>query len=138
MDWAPPPGAARQAMEELRQVRQKRQDSFHVFVCLHLMYDEWRKHSYKAADMIIQMKAGVSDVWPKKMHETLIICFFFPFINRDPWELKKTRVMVDLESKVFHLLKRDHAAAGRLLSKFLLSARRMDTMLLCELRRVLQ
>ena len=32
MLWAPPPAAARQAVEELRQARHKRQDSFHVFV----------------------------------------------------------------------------------------------------------
>ena len=94
--------------------RQKRQDSFHVFVCPRLLYDEWRKHQFKAADLIMEIKAGVSEVWPKEMHETQIICLYFPFINRDPWELKRTRMLVDLESKMFKLLKRDHTAAGNL------------------------
>ena len=137
MIWAPPPGAARQASEELRQARQKRQDSFHVFVCPRLLYDEWRKHQFKAADLMMEIKAGVSEVWPKEMHETLIICLYFPFINRDPWELKRTRMLVDLESKMFKLLKRDHTAAGNLLSKFLLQAQRFDSMSLRDLRRVL-
>ena len=137
MVWAPPPAAARQAAEELRQARQKRQDSFHVFVCPRLMYDEWRKHQYKAADLMFEIKAGVSDVWPKEMHETLIVSLYLPFINRDPWELKRTRMLVELEGKMYRLLKRDHAAAGHLLSKFLLQARRLDAMSLRDLRRML-
>ncbi len=137
MVWAPPPGAARQAVEELRQARQKRQDSFHIFVCPRLMYDEWRKHQFKAADLIFEIKAGVSEVWPKEMHETLIVCLYLPFINRDPWELKRTRLLVDMEVKMYRLLKRDHAAAGRLLSKLLLQTRRMDAMSLRDLRRLL-
>ena len=137
MLWAPPPAAARQAVEELRQARHKRQDSFHVFVCPRLMYDEWRKHQFKAADMILEMRAGVSDIWPKEMHETLIICFYFPYLNRNPWELKRTRLLVELEGQMSQLLKSDHAAAGRLLSKILLQAKGMDALPLRKLRKLL-
>lgn len=67
--------------------------------------------------MIFETKAGVSEVWPKEMCETLIITFYFPFINKNPWEFKKTRLLVDLEIKMYHLLKRYHVTAGHLLSK---------------------
>ena len=56
--WAPPPGAARHAIEELRQARQKRQQSVHLFVCPRLLYDEWRRHMYKSADLIVFLPAG--------------------------------------------------------------------------------
>jgi hypothetical protein len=35
--WTPPPAAADVALEQLRQARHKRQDSFHIFVCPKLM-----------------------------------------------------------------------------------------------------
>ena len=54
--WAPPPAAARIAIEELRQARHKRQDSCHVFVCPRLMTTEWRRHLFRSADLIFVVK----------------------------------------------------------------------------------
>ena len=51
MLWAPPPTAAHQVIEELRQARQKRQTSMHVFACPRLMFDEyWRLGGFGVDD----------------------------------------------------------------------------------------
>ena len=137
MLWAPPPGAARQAIEELRQARQKRQGSMHVFACPRLMYGEYRRHFFKAADLVIVVKAGVCSWWPAEMHESLMIGLFFPYLSRCPWELRKTHLMVGLGRKVHKLLKESPSAAGDLLSEFCLYTRRLDAMPFQQLRKVL-
>ena len=139
--WAPPPGCARIVVEELRQARQKRQASTHVFVCPRLMSPEWMRHLYKSADLILKIPAGKlggDHVWPASMHETLIIAIYFPFLRRCPWELKKTGLMVGLARKLCRLCKTDITAAGALLSEFCVFSRRLDFMPLRELRNVLQ
>ena len=59
--WSPPPAAARIVAEELRQARQKRQRSAHVFAVLRLMWVEWRKHLFKSTDLMFDLPVG-SDV----------------------------------------------------------------------------
>ncbi len=137
MVWAPPPGVARPVLEELRQARQKRQNSLHVFVCPRLLYDEWRRHLYKSADLILFLPAGESESWPEKMHETLIIGIFFPYLSRCPWELKKTRLLVGVEKQVSRLFKTNPAAGWNLLSEFSLFTRRLNAMPVRQLRSVL-
>jgi hypothetical protein len=139
--WAPPPGCARIVVEELRQARQKRQASTHVFVCPRLMSPEWMRHLYKSADLIFKIPAGKlggDHVWPAPMHETLIIAIYFPYLRRCPWELKKTGLMVGLARKLCRLCKTDITAAGALLSEFCVFSRRLDFLPLCNLRNVLQ
>ncbi len=135
--WAPPPGAARHAIEELRQARQKRQKSFHVFVCPRLLYDEWRRHLYKSADMIIFLPAGKCDSWSADMHETLVLAFFFPYLPRDPWEFRKSRLMVGLEKQMCRLFKNDPADGWNLLSEFCVLAGRMPTLPVQHLQQLL-
>jgi hypothetical protein len=137
MLWAPPPAAARQVIEELRQARQKRQTSMHVFACPRLMYDEFRRHFYKSADLVLTIEAGIYDWWPAEMHESLIIGIFFPYLSRCPWELRKTQLMVGLERKMRRMFKEDPASAGDLLSEFCRFTRRMDGMPVRVLRSVL-
>ena len=50
--WAPPPAAAEAALEQLRKARQKKQNSFHVFMCPRLMTPYWAKHLNRSADLI--------------------------------------------------------------------------------------
>ncbi len=135
--WAPPPGAARHAIEELRQARQKRQKSYHVFVCPRLLYDEWRRHLYKSADLIVFLPAGKCDCWSADMHETLVLAFFFPYLPRDPWELRKSRLMVGLERKLCRLFKSRPSDGWDLLSEFCLLAGRMPTLPVRQLQQLL-
>ena len=135
--WAPPPGAARQAIEQLRQARHKRQESSHIFVCPRLLWSEWRRHLYKSADLIFTIPAG-SVVWPHDMHESLIVAVYFPYLHRAPWELRGTDLLVELAGTLQRVLKKSSISGGDILSKFCLFTRRMDCLPLCELRKVLQ
>ena len=139
--WAPPPAVGRFAIEELRQARQKRQNSMHVFVCPRLMSPEWMRHVFKSADLILQIPAGApgaEEVWPACMHETLIVAIMFPYLRRCPWELKKTGLLVGLGRKLSRLCKTDLGLARSTLSEFCAFTRRLDSLPLCDLRRVLQ
>ncbi len=134
--WVPPPGVARFAVEELRQARLKRQRSFHVVIVPRLNTPEFRKQLYKSSDCMFELPAGHS-LWPKDMHEPLLIALYFPYLNRCPWELRKTRLMVDVGRKMQRLLKTDEGAGRDLLSELCLLASRFDTMSLRDLRAVL-
>ena len=137
MIWSPPPGVDRFAIEELRQARHKRQDSLHIFVCPRLMFDEWRRHMYKSADLIFEIPAGVSEIWPATMHETLIVCIYFPYLNRKPWELRGSRFLVELARPLSRLCKVDHSSVGGVLSELLGKARTLESLSVRELSRVL-
>ena len=137
MVWAPPPGAARQVLEELRQARLKRQNSLHVFVCPRLEYDGWRRHMFKSADAIFYLPAGKCESWPAAMHETLIIAVYLPYLPRCPWELRKTGLLVGLEKQMRRLFKEDPASGWALLSEFSVFARSLASLPIRNLRRVL-
>ena len=81
---ASPPAAAEAALEQLRKARQKRQNSFHVFVCPRLMTPYWAKHLNRSADLIKLVPPGQS-YWPTNMFEPLIIGFYFPSLKNRPW-----------------------------------------------------
>ena len=66
--WTPPPAAARQALEELRQARHKRQVSTHVFIVPHLMAPEWKTQLYKTADLIFTRLLVTSIGMPRTMN----------------------------------------------------------------------
>ena len=135
--WSPPPGVASGVVDELRQARHKRQQSFHVFVCPRLLYPEWRRGLYKSADMMFEVKAGTCSFWPDFAHETLVVALYFPYLNRCPWELRKTPFMVGMGRKVSKVLKTDEALGRNILSELCKSTRRMDAMPILNLRRML-
>ena len=135
--WAPPPGAARIAIEQLRQARLKRQKSMHIFVVPRLMITEWRRQVLKGSDFRFELPVG-HPVWSVAMHEPLMIALCFPYLSRQPWELRKTDLMVDLGGEVQRVLKKDPAAGWNILSQLCNLTREMDAMSLLRLRRVLR
>ena len=72
-----------------------------------------------------------------EMHEPLTIAIFFLYLNRCPWELRRTKLMVEVGRQVQRLLKDDPPAARNLLSELFKLTGRMDSMQIRELRRVL-
>jgi hypothetical protein len=136
MVWVPPLGVARFAIEELRQARQERQASLHIFVVPRLMGPEWRRNVFKSADLMFEVPVG-HPIWPTEMHEPLTIALFFPYLNRCPWELRRSKLMVEVGRQVQRLLKDDPPAARNILSELFKLAGRMDSMQIRELRRVL-
>jgi hypothetical protein len=135
--WSPPPAAAGVVLDELRQARHKRQDSFHVFLCSRLLYPEWRRALYKSADMMFEIQAGSCSFWPNSAHETLVVALYFPYLNRAPWELRKAQLLVAMGRKMSKMFKTDEAAASHLLSEFCQTTRRMDCMPILNLRKML-
>ena len=76
--WTPPPAAAIVALEEMRQVRHKRQQSSHIFIVPSLMTPEWKSQLFKTADLILKVPA-TTHFFPPKNHESLTIVICFPF-----------------------------------------------------------
>ena len=127
MLWVPPPAAGRFALSELRQARQKRQNSFHIIIIPRLMAPEWRRDIWKSADLVCEIPAG-ADFWDTDMHEPLTLALFFPYLRRAPWELKGTRLMVDMARELHGMFKTDPSHGCDLLSKLCITTRSLDSM----------
>lgn len=92
---------------------------------------------HKSADLHFEIPAGVSDIWPSEMHEPLIVCIFFPYISRAPWELRNTGLLVDVARSLSGLRKSDHAVLGSVLSELFVQARSMDSLSVRKLSKLL-
>ena len=134
--WAPPPGAAEAAVEELRKARIKCQDSTHVFVVPRLLGPEWKKQVHKACDFVFEVPPG-HPCWPRDMYEPLIIGVCLPFIRSDPWQLKGTPKVFALVRKLRRVFKESEVDGGDILCKFLLEFERIRTMPADVVRQVL-
>ena len=136
MVWYPPPAAARFAMEELRQARHKRQASTHIFIVPKLMTTEWRKQTFKAADLCFQIPAG-HPIWPAEMHEPLTIAILFPYLSRAPWQLKGSNFVVGVERALHRVCRVCPSATGSVLSKLFELERGMGALSKSDLRKLL-
>ena len=114
--WSPPPCAGAAAVEELRKARHKRQKSQHLFVIPRLMQPIWRKHLYKAADLVIMLKPGHA-AWPKEMHEPLTLAFVFPFISHKPWQLRGSIQLLALGRQLCQVWEENERDEGPILWK---------------------
>ena len=134
--WTPPPAAAHQALEELRQDMHKRQASTHVFIVPHLMTPEWRTQLYKTADLIFALPFG-DEHWPASNHESLTIAACFPYIHREPWELKSSPLMGRMAGELHQLLSKSPSTGRDLLSQLFELSTRFDKVSLRQLRKLL-
>ena len=114
--WTPAPCAAEAAVEELRKARHKRQKSKHVFIVPRLMQPLWRKHLFKAADIVLTLKPG-HPAWPIDMYEPLTIAFVFPFISFKPWQLRGSPQLMALGKQLCEVWVEDTRREGPLLRK---------------------
>ena len=112
--WSPPPAAADVAVEELRKARHKRQESTHVFLVPTLMRPFWYKQLCKAADIVLSLPAGHT-AWPNNMHEPLTIGICFPYLCHRPWELRRTRKLLELGRNLRSVWKGNEGSEGPLL-----------------------
>ena len=123
--WTPPPAAARIALEELRQARHKRQSSLHIFIVPQLMSPEWRSQLFKAADLILTLPFS-TDYWPECHHEKLTVAILFPYLRREPWELKASPLMGRMARELHKVLSEGGSAGRDLLSQLLILTTRLD------------
>ena len=135
--WFPPPAAANICIDELRKARHKRQTSTHIFVCPRIMAPSWRRRMHRSADVILSIPPG-HPAWPIDMHEPLTIAVVFPYLSRQPWELRKTGLMVEMGGKVQRVLKENPALGFDLLSKLCILTGKMESMSVLRLCRVLR
>ena len=102
--WAPPPGAADYALEQLRLARLKRVKSTLVFVCPRLLIPRWRRQLHRVADCVFECPAGAT-YWPTNLHEPLVFCVCFPFVNHRPWQLRQSPAILDVARRVQRMWK---------------------------------
>ncbi len=87
--WAPPPGAAEYALEELSLSRHKRPSIRHIFICPRLFTHTWRICLFKLADYVFYLPAGRQPTaWPERCYEPLIVGVLLPFQATPPWSLQ--------------------------------------------------
>lgn len=125
--WTPPPYAADVAIAELRKSRTKRMNHLHVFVCPRLCTTKWRRHFFKAADIVFEIPPFLA-CWPSQMHEPLIIGISFPFLRCAPWQLRGTPRMYEVARKVRALCKGDKLDPGDFLRQFCKDCLRLRSM----------
>jgi hypothetical protein len=101
LGWAPPPGAADDALEELQKSLIKRLDSTHILT----------------KDLVVFLPAG-SDGWPEQMHEPLTLIFVFPFLPFSLWQLQGTPKRLNMGRKLPKLLSQADVAGRDILRKF--------------------
>ena len=134
--WSPPPAAARQALEELRQARHKRQLSTHIFLVPHLMSPEWKSQLYKTADLVFTLPFG-DFYWPSGNHESLTFGVCFPYLRREPWELKSTPLMGRMAGQLHEVLSSNPSAGRHILSQLFELTTKLDKVSLRQLRKLL-
>ena len=125
--WTPPPCAGAAAVEELRKARHKRQLSQHLFIIPRLMQPIWRKHLYKAADLILVLKPGHA-AWPREMHEPLTLAFVFPFIRHKPWQLRGSIQLLALGRKLSRVWEGDEGNEGLILRQLWNYQRKLESL----------
>jgi hypothetical protein len=95
--WSPSPDAAGIALEELRKVRIKRQESLHVIVIPRLLKPELFRQFHETCDLIFDIPPG-ADCWDTNQFEPIVVGIVFPFLSRSPSQLRRT-------PKIFHVAK---------------------------------
>ena len=115
--WVPPPAGGLAAIEQLRRARLKRQQSTHIFLIPRLFTSIWRKQLRRVADLTLELPF-MPGIWEQSsQHEPLTIAFIFPYINRKPWQLKRTPAFLGMDRLLRGMWKEDTQSVGALLCK---------------------
>jgi hypothetical protein len=125
--WAPPPAMADCVLALLCESRHIRPWNSHIFVCPALMTAKWRRLLNKVADLIVSIPVGCP-IWPHKMHEPLTLAFICPIIDRQPWVLRESELVVHLDAAVQRVSWQDPDWVGCRIREFWNSAWAIPTM----------
>jgi hypothetical protein len=93
----PPPAAADAAVEQLCEAVHKRPQGTHLSRTPFLMNNRWRKQMLKATDLKFFLKAECQ-VWDYSNHEPLGFFVYLPLCRHEPWRMRYTATVVELES----------------------------------------
>ena len=100
------------------------------------MSPEWYSSISKAADLLITIPVG-QPYWKNEMHEPLRLALCFPFAPIAPWQLKGSKIMVEMGKRLSQLWKASSGTEGDLLHELCEFAWTMADMPVCQLREVL-
>jgi len=125
--WSPAPAAGQAAVEELRKARHKGQLSKHLVVIPRLMQPYWRKILGKACDLVISLPTG-HPAWPKGMFEPLTLGFCLPYLSFDPWEIRRSPLILDLGSRLSEVWRTGEGSEGPLLRELWSLQTRLETL----------
>lgn len=135
--WDPAPVVADAALEQLCESRHTKPWRAHVFVCPALMTMMWRKQLSKVVDVLFNVPVG-TNIWPSHMHEPVLVGIVFPLPDRQPWTLRRTKLMADAQSELSGLWAPDCAGKGSYLRQLCVRARDLRNMPECLARDLLQ
>jgi hypothetical protein len=125
------------ALEECAKAVHKRTDAYHVFLIPRLYSPIWMRMLYKLSDFVFKLPPG-SRHWPSRMHEPLFIGISLPLINRSPWSIRGTPLLVDLERQLRQMLASGKGDGGDILRKLLRTSRKLGSVSEGLARRVLR
>jgi len=135
--WTPPPIITDVAREECAKAIHKRTDAYHIFLIPHLYPPLWTRLLYKVSDFMFHLPPG-SPHWPSSMHEPLFIGISFPLLHRNPWSLRRTPLLVELERRLRQVLHAGEEDGGDILRKLLRTSRQLAIVPEGVARRMLQ
>jgi hypothetical protein len=121
--WAPPPAAARAAIEWLAQSIQKRPESVHIVLVPRLLTALWRKRLGKTSDLLFTVPLESKVVWKRENHEPLMCAVCLPLSKDSPWSHRGTSRIKKVLRRLPALWETGDDAAGRILRELLGTAR---------------
>jgi hypothetical protein len=122
--WSPAPVIADVALEECLKAVHKRTDAYHIFVIPRLFSPRWMRMLYKLADFVFPIPPGATH-WPCSMHEPLFVGISLPLLNRPPWTLRRTPLLVGLERQLRQVQATGESNGGDILRQLLRTPRRL-------------
>jgi hypothetical protein len=136
--WAPPPAIADVALERMcKEVLKRPEGGAHLFIVPRLMTSRWRKQLTKAATFTFQIPVGCQ-LWGAAQHEPLILAVCLPLSKHSPWNLRRSRLVGELEGSLREVPMHDGTRTGRLLREFLRLAHGLESLPSGLVREVLQ
>ena len=79
---------------------------------------------FKVATFVFKLPPG-SRHWPLCMYEPLYIGISLPLINRSPWSIRGTPLLVDMERQLRQVLASGKGDGGDILHKLLQTSRKL-------------
>jgi len=126
--WSPAPASGQFAVEQLREARNKRTASLHVFIIPRLFTSLWRRQLHRVSDLCFDLPF-IENVWDKhSQHEPLTLAFIFPFLDVAPWQLKRAPAILEMGRLLPQMWKDSSVSTGFILCKLLLKARSLESM----------
>ena len=106
--WTPAPTADFTEILELRKARKKQQQSTHMFIVTRLMTPH--------PEIVLELKLG-HPAWPVYMLEHLTIDVCYSYLSHSPWEIRRSKELLELGRSVQRVWENNPGTEGHLLNE---------------------